>query len=103
MKADSKLAAARNTYNAQKSWNKHAFESAVLVYRDELEREGFTVAGIDFDRINETACIYGRYDDEEYERNQFDAERLYLTVNRYGTYYITKDYKYIPYTCKSHR
>lgn len=102
MKTDGKLAAARNTYNAQKSWNKHAFEYAVLVYCDELEREGFKVAGINFDNISETSLIYGRYEGEEYEHNEFDAAKLYLTVNRYNTHYIAKDYKVTTYTCKSH-
>ena len=103
MKADSKLAAARNTYNAQKDWNTHAFECAVLVYCDELEREGFTVAGVKFDKISDTALIYGRYADEEYEPREFSATLLYLTVNRYNTRYIAKDYKVHTYTCKSHR
>lgn len=103
MKADGKLAVARNVYNAQKSFNKWAFQSAVFAYCDELQRDGFTVAGINFDQISEEALIYGRYDDEEYERNQFDATSLYITVNRYGTRYVAKDYKPRTYTCKSHR
>lgn len=92
MAVDKKLAAARKVYNSQKSTNKHAFENAVFEYESQLEQEGFEVRGIDFKRKDESAVIWGRYDDVDYDRRENDAIKLYLTVNRYGTRYIAIDY-----------
>lgn len=103
MKADSKLAAARNVYNAQKSFNRWAFQSAAFRYCEELERDGFEVVGINFDSMADSVLIYGRYSDENYDRNEFDAVKLYLTVNQYGTRYVAKDYKVTSHICKTHR
>lgn len=87
------LAAARNVYNAQKAWNSHAFDAAVFAFEDEIARHGFEVKGIDLNRKRESALVWGRWDDEEYERRENDAYELYETVNRYGTRYVAINHK----------
>lgn len=87
------LAAARNVYNAQASWNNHAFDMAVLIFEDRIREYGFDVRGIDFNRNNESALVWGRWNDEDYERRENDAYKLYETVNRYNTRYVAVDSK----------
>lgn len=88
------LAVARNVYNAQKAWNPHAFDAAVFAFEDEIAQHSFEVKGIDFNRRCESALVWGRWDDEEYERRENDAYELYGTVNRYGTRYVAIDHKF---------
>lgn len=90
----SALAAARNVYNAQSSFNKHAFDMAVIMFEDRIAEFGFDVKGIDFRCHSAEALVWGRWDDEEYDRRDNDAYLLYETVNQYGTHYVAIDKKY---------
>lgn len=87
------LAIARNRYNAQKSFNPRAFDMAVLAFEEEMSRSGFEVRGIDFNRTDESALVWGRWEDEEYEGHDNDAYKLYETINRYNTRYVALDSK----------
>lgn len=98
MKADKKLEAARKIYNALKNASgNRAFEMAVFTYADSLEEEFFTVRGINFNCSNGEAVIWGRWEDEDYDRRENTAFKLYETVNRYGTRYIAIDHRYNSY------
>ena len=89
------LAMASNVYNAQKAWNPHAFDAAAFAFEDEIVRYGFEVKGIDLNRRRGTAKVWGRWDDEEYERRENDAYELYETVNKYGTHYVAINGKHL--------